>query len=300
MDIEKKLTIGDIVFNDFSDPQRFFLLENFPENDSPPDLSQGSAKRSDAHGVFHSRSFYGKRFLVLSGAIVSPNQSERVEMEQELRNVFVLPRADDSTLAGFLDLTLEDEDGITKTARGKLVSGVHFTKIAGDSLTRDFSLTLELEKYFWESAEKTITPTEIVSPTNFKVIENTAPTLVGGFTLQFEFEGFALQNAGNHAAAPFVRIFGPVLNPSIHNDTTGKAFEIETELLDGEKLEIDTENGIVMKIDEEGAETDLSASITAESEWVFFELGENRIRIEDATLKAAGFSADIFWKDAYV
>ncbi|HEY9371596.1 phage distal tail protein [Streptomyces sp.] len=52
-----------------------------------------------------------------------------------------------------------------------------------------------------------------------------------------------LENAGNVASHPLLRVDGPVVNPSISNSTLGRTLSFLITLADGERMEIDTDAG---------------------------------------------------------
>lgn len=297
---EPKIIYNGITFNDFTTPDQMFLLQDIPEGMTPPAIEQNATERTGAHGANHGNNFYGRRFFILTGKIIAPDQSTRHTMEKQLLAAFTLPRNPNSLLAGFHEIEYTDESGDTFKANAKVAVAPKLAKEVAEPWYRDFSVTLEMEKYFWEGDQKSQEAEERITGTNI-ILDETIEFVESSFYLYETSEpAYELNNAGNYGAALFIRVFGPVSNPAIYNDTTGEKFAVDIELGEGETLEIDAENGLVTKTDSEGAETDQSAKITNDSTWIYLVGGDNAIRIEDDTPEKSDFEGEFYWKDTYL
>lgn len=86
-------------------------------------------------------------------------------------------------------------------------------------------------------------------------------------------------NDGDAPTPIFVEFFGPAVNPIIRNNSTGEFIKVNQELLEGERMVIDTseESKSVHFIDETGAIRNVFYWIDLDSEFFKLQIGENDI-----------------------
>lgn len=105
----------------------------------------------------------------------------------------------------------------------------------------------------------------------------------------------SVTNQGDQPTWPHFRIAGPITNPILLNNTTGKRIELAYQLLAGEFLDIYPETGQVLL---GGSADRYSAFQFATSEWWQLAPGPNDIRLLSAAF-AAGAGAIIYWRHAW-
>lgn len=105
-----------------------------------------------------------------------------------------------------------------------------------------------------------------------------------------------LQNAGNVATHPLIRIDGPTTNPALANADTSRTLDFLLTLADGERLEIDTLNGTALV----GDDSAMSA-LTGTSAPVFdFVLAQGDNRITYSADAGGGRDAVFLYRDAWL
>lgn len=105
----------------------------------------------------------------------------------------------------------------------------------------------------------------------------------------------ALANVGNVETNPIVRLPGPVTDPVIENRTMGRKLQFSITLLDGDILEIDTDNGTVTLDGVNKMSTLTGSGIVPVQDWVL-DGGSNAILFTAASGGLNG--ADVLWRDA--
>lgn len=300
---EPIITYNGITFNDFTNPESMFLATDIPEGLIRPDIRDSASERVGNHGAVFGPNTYGRRFFVLSGKIIGVDQDDRVSKEKSLSEAFVLPRSLSDIEASFRTIEILGEDLQTKVGRARVSSPLTLSKEFAEPWYRDFTVTLEFEKFYLEGdIEKELELQERVDRTNFFVVTDTLPQWVENTeTLVYSPEiTFEAENEGNFGASAYIVVYGKVSNPEIINDTTGKSFKVLLTVGIGEELHIDSENGTVFLYDTIGTRTDKSALITDDSEFIFIEPGINELRIEDDQPQDSDFTAKITFKDTFI
>lgn len=105
----------------------------------------------------------------------------------------------------------------------------------------------------------------------------------------------SVQNLGDQATWPRFRISGPITNPTLLNNTTGKRIDLTYALQAGEFLDVYPERGVVLL---GGSQDRYAAYQFATSEWWQLLSGVNDIRLLAASY-AAGAQAIIYWRHAW-
>ncbi|MEV8637804.1 hypothetical protein AB0395_39770 [Streptosporangium sp. NPDC051023] len=105
-----------------------------------------------------------------------------------------------------------------------------------------------------------------------------------------------LYNGGNTATHPLIRLQGPVTNPVLENDATGRALYFSITVASNERLDIDTDVGTVTI----GSTNKMSALTGASAPVQDFVLlaGSNSLTYTATSGGSAG--ADFLWRDAHL
>ena len=297
---EPQIVFNGITLNDFTDVNDMFLIQNVPENMGAASIQSDARARRGSHGSNHGPNYYTRRMFSLAGKIIAPDQATRYEREKSLLRAFSLPRNPKDTSGGFYDIQLIDEGGTVLTAKAKVVAAPKLSKEVAQPHIRDFIVALELQNHFWEGEQQQLAGGERIAGTDFFVDPTFEWVHGAGYLTNLPETTHKLENTGDHGCALFSVIYGAVSQPCVINDTTGEMFKVDMDVGGDERLEIDSENGMVFLIDKDGNQTDMSANITADSQWVFLQPGENEIRIEDTTGMTVDFHGEFFWRSAHL
>lgn len=101
----------------------------------------------------------------------------------------------------------------------------------------------------------------------------------GPFQMGLQQDRRIINNDGDAPTPLFIEFFGPATNPIIRNNSTGEFIKVNQELLEGERMVIDTseENKSVHFIDETGSIRNVFHWIDLDSELFKLQIGENDI-----------------------
>lgn len=257
-------------------------------------LSSLGTRRSDtpkqaAHGVEGGPSHYGPRIMPFEGEIHAQTVSQRVSMEQNLRRCLSLPRAQDSDNDGFILVKIEDEDGNDKQIYAKVVEMPEFSLLKqGMSNRSRFRFVLIAEDPFlYDQTLSEADGPEAVTTTLFTLKEGSLKSLKEGSLPALKESlayGLTVNNGGTIGTPPLIVIHGPTADPVITNQTTGKTMDLTgLTLLDNERVEIDVASQSITKFDSSDDESDASAYLSIDSDWIFIEPGNNTLSLEDSS-----------------
>lgn len=107
-------------------------------------------------------------------------------------------------------------------------------------------------------------------------------------------------NSGNVDAYPLIRLYGPLTEPVIDNDTQGKSLTfVGLTIAAGDFLEIDTRAKTIL-LNGDPANSRYDKLSYPASEWWTLSPGDNSIRFHPATYTEATTVAELSWRDAYL
>ena len=87
---ELKVTIGSIIFNDYSTSVPSYILRNTSKLLSTLSTRQTKSDKQGGHGIYDSLSFYQERVLPFEGEILGTSQADRKTKEEALKQVLAL------------------------------------------------------------------------------------------------------------------------------------------------------------------------------------------------------------------
>lgn len=99
----------------------------------------------------------------------------------------------------------------------------------------------------------------------------------GPFIMGIQRDRRIIVNDGDSPAPLLVEFFGPATNPKIVNNTTGEFIKIRQNLLEGERMMIDTSDSSVYFINESGEQRNVFPWIDPMSIFFRLQIGENDI-----------------------
>ncbi len=298
---EIQITIGDIVFNDFTDRTTFYKVDNPRELISTLNTERTETARQGEHGTNDSLSRYGSRTLPFSGEIVAPSIAARVAMERVLQRTLALSAIQDyATNDGYILVQFKLEDGTLVQCYAKILQPPTFSfreEIPGRHLISRFSFAMVAkDPRLYSQTLKSETGEETFHGTSFTVVEGVSPKVP--FQL---YENTSItatcDNDGTFDAPPVITISGPTVSPTITNETTGKYIELtDLELEDGESVEINIGKRTIEKNDG----TDLSGYFGLGSTWFVLIVGENELTLLDDSPSLIEATALIQWRDTFI
>ena len=101
----------------------------------------------------------------------------------------------------------------------------------------------------------------------------------GPFQMGIQRDRRIIHNDGDVATPLFIEFYGPAVNPTIENITTGEHIRVNQTLLEGEKMVIDTTPGVksVEFVSPDGARRNVMNWLDLDSVFFKLQLGENDI-----------------------
>jgi hypothetical protein len=282
-----------ISFNSDTSAESGYFLIDIPEGLASPQIRSNQNNKQGQHGITDQISWYGGRSITLTGFIIGSSIAQRKQLEDALVSKFVLDGIQQDFNSSYYSLSVDyiNEGAGTYQIDAKVLSGPDFAKESGDGFIRNFIITLRaLDPYFSSVTLHEETVTELLVGTTFKL-----PTILPAqFAPAKYFVGTAV-NAGNFACPIIFTISGVSTNPQIANTTNGQIMKINTTLIEGEVIVIDTQLGTIEK---DGV--DISTLLSDNSVYMKLSPGTNSIELTDDT--PADLNAQVLgqWRDAII
>jgi hypothetical protein len=266
---------GDVLkINDHvTDPLNFIALQDYPEMDV--DIKNAESDKEGQHGIWDFYSFYGKRTITFSGIIVGEDEGEVETLKQALNNVFSLPVLPSDGNDGTVTIAWEDANGDGFQVEGKIYRSIRFSRALKKQLQLSFLVTVKCPTPF--ILGDTLNTSN--GTRGYRNVTWTLPVLLPFVTGLGYYNKLTVNNAGSVMADTVIRLngeAGSITNPKITNTTTGAFMQVETTILDGHWIEMDSEAGTI--VDQDG--NDLSALVTADSNFVLLSGGDNDLMYE--------------------
>lgn len=243
----------------------------------------------DADGTIDTTTLTGARAILLSVRLLLRDVDDRAELERRLR--------------AFTNARLRPVMTISR-------AGWADRRVVLRRL--DFSSPIE-QPFFQDITVQWVAPLGIFESAGEPHIANVyavAPGVAAGRTYPLTFPRFyppspvlgsaILVNAGDAEAYPVIRIYGPVTDPVLDNNTQSRSLVFAgITLAADEYLEIDVRHKTI-RLNGDVAEPRYNWLSFPVSRWWSLSPGSNSIRFHPATLVEGVTVAQVIWRDAYL
>lgn len=274
------------VFNDPTSPYYAGVLN--PEECSGLDSAESrenAQERTEQDGAIQGNNWYGKRPVILAGTI-SPISGavQRSEMAGRIMQA-------SNAMRGDATLAWTPEGGETVFVKGRRNS--NGVKIVGPWIKK-FQMALTCADPRIYSA--VLNTTEVASSGGVEGGRTYDKTYDYKYGATSPTGIIHVINNGWGESPPIVRVWGPGINPSIINNTTGQAINLVYTLNAEEYLELDF---FARTITLGGTASRYYAMQYETSEWWYLQPGSNEIRLTYASFET-GAKMQLFYRDAWV
>lgn len=300
---ELTVTIGSIIFNESiptSIPASLYLLRQTAGLISGVPIGESNSPKQGNHGIISGLSHYRERVLRFRGELICASQSARktaqLALEKELALAAMQSYSGDD---GFITVKFTDEDGVLKQCTAKPSDrSIEWDILDNTDPSRrefDFEMIAE-DPFLYSQTLNSETGDESFIGTNVALIDTDKLALPVGFVVQATI-ALTATNAGVVDAPPIITITGATTNPKVTNQTTGVFIHLDgLTLTTGETATINVNARTIVKNDG----TDLSGYMTALSDWIFLQPGDNQISITDDTPDTLAADLQVQWRDTWI
>lgn len=274
----KLVQINGVSFN--SDSDKHYFIDSESGLGNPPVRLINYDVPGENFGIFVS-AFYGKRQFTLSGWVVGDSMSDFVQRRD--------------TLYKALDITNGEQPVVFTLANDRIVQinavckQLDLSQQAGDIVAAQFQA--QFEGSFPFLLTPTVNQYSIALPLGGggTVPAPTMPMALGG-----NLGGnITVVNNGNAPYWPTARIYGPVTNPVITNQTLGLALQLTITLSASEYLDIDFKRKSIF--DNFGT----NQYSTKSGDWFYLSPGSSIIAFSASSYSASSL-CNIFAQDSYL
>lgn len=270
------LTINGVIFNNSSN----YFIDGFKGLEMPPTRVVNYNLAGEHFGLFVS-AFYGKRRFSLRGWVVGSSVSDFISKRDAFQQALDI-------LGGENSLLITLANGRQLQINGVLLN-LDFTPIVGGATGAQFNVEFEAAFPFLVSQAQNSQNITLSTGGGGKVPPDTMPMPLAG-----DSGGVVtIINNGNGIFYPTVRFTGPVTNPQIKNETTGKYIRLTLTLIAGQYVDIDFKRKTVT--DNFGT----NKYSTKTGDWWFLQPGNNVLRFTADTYDPSSL-ATINYRDSYL
>lgn len=271
------------VFNDETDPNYVGALTTESSGLDSADVRESSDDIPEGDGAVHGLFFEGRRPVVLTGAILASSLNDRHLKVDRLRRAAHALQGDAIltwTPTGGTPLMLRLRLQAAKRIVGGWVKAFQLPMVAADP--RIYGANLSSVSVSAAGAVDAGREYDRSYDINYGVTPSVGQLLV--------------QNIGDAPSPPIMRVYGPGVNPSIQNQSTGEVITLNYTLSAGEFLSIDPAAGEVLL---NGLTNRYGAVDQANTQWWNLLPGTNDIRLRYYSF-SAGAKLELDWRDAYL
>lgn len=270
------LTINGVIFNNSSN----YFIDGFKGLEMPPTRVVNYNLAGEHFGLFVS-AFYGKRRFSLRGWVVGSSISDFISKRDAFQQALDI-------LGGENSLFITLANGRQLQINGVLLN-LDFTPIVGGATGAQFNTEFEAAFPFLVSQAQNSQNINLSTGGGGKVPPDTMPMPLAG-----DSGGVAtIINNGNGIFYPTIRFTGPVTNPQIKNETTGKYIRLTLTLVAGQYVDIDFKRKTVT--DNFGT----NKYSTKTGDWWFLQPGNNVLRFTADTYDPSSL-VTINYRDSYL
>lgn len=273
------------VFNDETSPYYSGIL--IPEECSGLDsaeVRENIVDRTEQDGAIQGDQFYGKRPVVLTGVIIADSPLVRSEAADRIMRASNSMRKDSSLI-----WTPEGgEQMFTRLRRQQP------TRITGNWRKKFQISMVGADPRIYSTAQNVVSVLAAPAAENGRAYDKNFNMSYGAATPSGILN---VVNDGSGQSPPIMRIYGPGINPTLTNNTTGQQINLTYTLVSAEEyLELDF---FARTIRLNGSANRYSAFNFETSEWFYLEPGQNEIRLSWSSF-TAGAKLEILYRDAWL
>lgn len=274
------------VFNDPNDVDYVGVLTDATGFDAP-EVREAAEDLVQLDGGIHGDFFYGRRPVTLEGMILNPASANDRNVRMTKLTKACRALRQDATISWTLD------GGYKQFVKARLQNGPRY---AGQwQKTFQVGMVAEDPRIYSDSLyTRTVSAGGVAEATN------------RGYDKRFDYGYGAGQitgqlmiaNNGNAMSWPVITIYGPGINPSVTNATTGETLTFTYNLGASEFLVIDT-NPLIRSVLLNNQASRYSAVDFLNSEWWGLQPGLNDVRINFASY-STGAALNVTYRDAWL
>lgn len=251
-----------LVFGGHGNVYQIAVVEGW---DDLPEIDSGNAPRSARHGSWPGRDYAQERTVSATVAIDGPQDSTAwVVANRNLRRVMGI--SEDGSESNLVIRTLGESLLATGKPRGRVMPAESYGQ-------RWTAVSLR-----WVCSD----------PRRYDLQQQSVTTAAGGTAV--------CVNDGDVATSPRIKIFGPVVNPVLTNESLGRILRFTLTLTEGQQLLVDTNAGEVTLAGTD-AMGDLSEASVPVEEWVLA-AGSNTIAYTASSGGATGI--ELLFRSAFL
>lgn len=276
----KQIFLNNLKIHDLADSTCKFMVESPVEGLEAPSVSTSSFNKSGMDGIYVTNQFRRERRITLRGQIIATSTADLKTQRQLLLAALAPSKTNtilDNKVMSFT--TLDDSEyriNVQILAVKMPIENITNSSFLIDILATDSNIQGE------------------------DLHTETIQTRSGGghavpYVLPVVFEGgvggsIVINNAGDADSYPTVRLYGPLTNPRIENQTTGKWISLTLSIEAGSYIEIDMENRTIIQ----GDMTNRIGVKSDDSRFWYLAPGDNTIVLSSSVQGEAGYAEVIF------
>jgi hypothetical protein len=271
------VTIGDLTFNQANGN---YWISDIAGLEMPPVRVVDYNLAGEHFGLFVS-ALYGKRAFSLQGWVTGSDVSDFITKRDALQNALNIISGEIA-----INFTLANSRQVTINA---IPTKLDFMPDPGVLTAAKFNIGFSASFPFLVSTSENSASTGLAISGGGTVPPPEMPMALTGNS-GGSISGY---NYGNGIYYPTARIYGPVTNPSIRNDTLNKELRLTATLISGQYLDVDFKRKTI--IDQNGSN---KYSIKT-GDWWYMVPGSNIIKfLADAYDVSA--LVTLYWRDSYL
>lgn len=232
-------TVFSVTYNGttISTAQSIFTINRMEGVDGLPiRISEDNLTSLDGGNIWAR--LYGMRTIAFEGTILTTNNTDYFTAKSTLVNMF--SRFANSTLS------ITRWDGVVKTIQAKVVLQPMIVEIMGETNFCNWRVELKCEDPFFSGQNSTSYTLTLATGGGIPIPTPVPLPIQAGVG-----DTVVVANGGDSEAYGEFVITGPVVNPTLTNITTGKFFQINTTILEGQYVRVKfNQDGLYVKLND--------------------------------------------------